>query len=163
MFLTRFVTFLQWYQCHHVFLLHFFNDVKTSFCYIFSMISKTARPSMAGPFQCPQLGWGHWVESRRGQDFKVNRRRLADWCSLPGSSSLLDWSSPIFTCCLSLNAGPLTRTHNTVFQFTIRADKLLGCISIVCLTFSIGKSGVFSDLLQERVRQMIYLRGIRMW
>ena len=64
-------------------------------------------------FQCPQLGWGHWVESRRGRDFfKIKQTQIQ-------SSSHLRLVSPKFTCCLSLMRVPHPHTQLSEPIFSI--------------------------------------------
>ena len=61
----------------------------------------------------PQLGWGHWVESRRGRDIfkKIKQTQIQ-------SSSHLRLVSPKFTCCLSLMRVPHPHTQFYYFYYS---------------------------------------------
>ena len=106
-------------------MLHFFIDVKmSSCCYSYTypqlgpqgiMSLRPRFPEWLGRqiFQCPQLGWGHWVESRRGRDiFKIKQTQIQ-------SSTHLRLVSPKITCCLSLMRVPHPHTQFGTFVLNI--------------------------------------------
>jgi hypothetical protein len=73
---------------------------------------------MAGPFQCPQLGWGHWKMGRvaRKDETYIHKKMQTHHAGFLLLCVCVMLISDIHLLSVP-HAGPLTRTHNTVFRF----------------------------------------------